>query len=192
MTNWVMDYVKEVPITTAIQKFKIAKGAMRGAFDNNVSDDIVADAVTGGVKKAERGVRKAETWATKPGIAALNFLDKHRQFKGILKQFSGGFADEYLDGVNASFSEGIGSRDFDNYINKMYNPENYNAVVDGMTGHLLSGMSAGIDGLSDRQNLYEGFIGMVAPMVSVAINPNAAFHPHDTWNAVINGVDKNG
>lgn len=192
MTNFIMDYLKEVPITTGIQQFKIAKGSMKGAFDNTLKKELVGDAATGGVKRAERGAKKASSWLTKPIVGTQNFLDKHRQVREVLKQIGGGFADEYLDGLNASFSEGIGNADFNNYINKTYNPENYNAVVDTMLGNLLSGMSAGVDGITDRQNLYEGFIGAISPFVATAVNPAAVFSPHDTWNAVVHGVDEKG
>lgn len=174
-TNFIMDYIKNVPLTVGIQKFKVAKGATTGALDNILGKNIIADVETGGVKRAASRMTSGKNLAKELG-----------------KQLGGGFTDEYLDGVNASFASGIGNHEFDTYINKTYNPEAYNAVVDTYLGNMLSGLSEGIDGLTDRQNLYEGFIGAIAPVTMVGANPNAAFHPKDTWKAVVNGVDSRG
>lgn len=173
--NFIMDYVKNVPLTVGIQKFKVAKGSLTGAFDNTISKNIIADAESGGVKRA-----------------TSKFTSAKNVSKELAKQLGAGFTDEYLDGINASFASGIGNSDFSNYINKSYNPELYNAAAEGLLGNMLSGLSAGIDGLTDRQNLYEGFIGMIAPVSSVMINPNAAFTPKDTWRAVVQGTDASG
>lgn len=172
--NFIMDYIKNIPLTTAIQKYKIAKGCMREAFDNTIDRSIAGNAVTG-------GVRKAKNWASAKEIA-----------KGFGKQIAGGFADEYLDGLHASFSGGMGSRMFNNYMNKNYNPEAYNAAADGMLGNMLAGVSEYMNGITSRQNLYEGFIGGAAPFTSGVISPHVIFTAHDTWNAVVKGVDGNG
>lgn len=172
--NFIMDYIKNIPLTTAIQKYKTAKGAMRGAFDNTIDSSIAGDAVTG-------GVMKIKNWASAKEIA-----------KGFGKQIAGGFADEYLDGLHASFSGGMGSMMFNNYMNKNYNPEAYNAAADGMLGNMLAGVSEYMNGITDRQNLYEGFIGGTAPFTSGVISPHVIFTAHDTWNAVVKGVDGNG
>lgn len=180
MTNFAMDYVKNIPLTTAVQKFLIAKGSMRGAFDNTIDKNIIADIEEGGVKRAVKGDKEIR-FSSGKGLA-----------KEIGKQFAGGFADEYLDGINASFAGGVGSNVFDNYMKRNYDPEAYDSTVDSFTGNFLAGLSEGLDGVLDRQNLYEGFIGMVSPMTTVAPNMNAVFHPKDTWNAVLNKKDAYG
>ena len=180
MTNFAMDYVKNIPLTTAVQKFLIAKGSMRGAFDNTIDKNIIADIEKGGVKRAVKG-NKEIRFSSGKGLA-----------KEIGKQFAGGFADEYLDGINASFAGGVGSNVFDNYMKRNYDPEAYDSTVDSFVGNFLAGLSEGIEGITDRQNWYEGFIGMVSPMATVAPNMNAVFHPKDTWNAVLNKKDAYG
>ena len=181
MTNFAMDYVKNIPLTTAVQKFLIAKGSMRGAFDNTIDKNIIADIEKSGVKRAVGKGDKEIRFSSGKGLA-----------KEIGKQFAGGFADEYLDGINASFAGGVGSNIFDNYMKRNYDPEAYDSTVDSFAGNFLAGLSGGIEGITDRQNLYEGFIGMVSPMASVAPNMNAVFHPKDTWNAVLNKKDAYG
>lgn len=181
MTNFAMDYVKNIPLTTAVQKFLIAKGSMRGAFDNTIDKNIIADIEKSGVKRAVGKGDKEIRFSSGKGLA-----------KEIGKQFAGGFADEYLDGINASFAGGVGSNVFDNYMKRNYDPEAYDSTVDSFVGNFLAGLSGGMEGITDRQNLYEGFIGMVSPMATVAPNMNAAFHPKDTWNAVLNKKDAYG
>lgn len=180
MTNFAMDYVKNIPLTTAVQKFLIAKGSMRGAFDNTIDKNIIADIEKGGVKRAVKGDKEIR-FSSGKGLA-----------KEIGKQFAGGFADEYLDGINASFAGGVGSNVFNNYMKRNYDPEAYDSTVDSFAGNFLAGLSEGIEGITDRQNLYEGFIGMVSPMTTVAPNMNVVFHPKDTWNAVLNKKDAYG
>lgn len=180
MTNFAMDYVKNIPLTTAVQKFLIAKGSMRGAFDNTIDKNIIADVEKGGVKRAVKGDKEIR-FSSGKGLA-----------KEIGKQFAGGFADEYLDGINASFAGGVGSNVFNNYMKRNYDPEAYDSTVDSFAGNFLAGLSEGIEGITDRQNWYEGFIGMVSPMTTVAPNMNAVFHPKDTWNAVLNKKDAYG
>ena len=180
MTNFAMDYVKNIPLTTAVQKFLIAKGSMRGAFDNTIDKNIIADVEKGGVKRAVKGDKEIR-FSSGKGLA-----------KEIGKQFAGDFADEYLDGINASFAGGVGSNVFDNYMKRNYDPEAYDSTVDSFVGNFLAGLSGGMEGITDRQNLYEGFIGMVSPMATVAPNMNAVFHPKDTWNAVLNKKDAYG
>ena len=186
MTNFAMDYVKNVPLTTAVQKFMIAKGSMRGAFDNTIDKNIIADVEKGGVKRAvgKKIIGK--------GDEEIRFSSGKGLAKEIGKQFAGGFADEYLDGINASFAGGVGNNIFDNYIKRNYDPEAYDSTVDSFAGNFLAGLSEGLDGVLDRQNLYEGFIGMLSPAATVMPNMNAVFHPRDTWNAVINKKDAYG
>lgn len=173
--NFLMDYIKNVPLTAGIQKFKVAKGSTTGALDNVLGRNIIGDAETGGVKRVGKKLTAGKNLAKELG-----------------KQIGGGFTDEYLDGINASFASGIGNHDFDNYINKTYNPEAYNAMTDDFLGNMLAGLSEGVEGLTDRQNLYEGFIGAIAPVSMVGVNPNAAFTSKDTWKAVVSGVDAKG
>ena len=173
--NFLMDYIKNVPLTAGIQKFKVAKGSTTGALDNVLGKNIIGDTETGGVKRARKKLTAGKNLAKELG-----------------KQIGGGFTDEYLDGINASFASGIGNHDFDNYINKTYNPETYNAATDDFLGNMLAGLSEGVEGLTDRQNLYEGFIGAIAPVSMVGLNPNATFTPKDTWKAVVSGVDAKG
>lgn len=180
-TNFIMDYIKNIPLTTAVQKYKIAKGSMRGAFDNTINKNILADAETGGVKRV----------TDKAGNAIKNASGKQLG-KAMLKQLGGGFADEYMDGINASFAGGVGDNMFDNYIKKNYDPKVYDSTVDGFLGNMLAGLSEGIDGLTDRQNLYEGFIGMVSPVATATVNPNFVFSPKDAWKGVLKGTDVYG
>ena len=180
-TNFIMDYIKNIPITTGIQKFKIAKGAMRGAFDETINKNIIADVESGGVKRV---VDKAGN--------TVKYTSGKKLGKELLKQLGGGFADEYLDGINASFAGGVGNNMFDNYIRKNYDPKAYDSTVDSFLGNMLAGFSEGIDGLTDRQNLYEGFIGMVSPVATTMVNPNAVYRPKDAWKAVVNGKDSYG
>mgnify|MGYP007106076047 CR=1 FL=1 len=180
-TNFIMDYIKNIPLTTAVQKYKIAKGSMRGAFDNTINKNILADAETGGVKRL----------TDKAGNVIKNASGKQLG-KAMLKQLGGGFADEYMDGINASFAGGVGDNMFDNYIKKNYDPKAYDSTVDGFLGNMLAGLSAGIDGLTDRQNLYEGFIGMVSPIATATVNPNFVFSPKDAWKGVMRGTDVYG
>lgn len=180
-TNFIMDYIKNIPITTGIQKFKIAKGAMRGAFDETINKNIIADAESGGVKRV---VDKAGN--------TVKYASGKKLGKELLKQLGGGFADEYLDGINASFAGGVGNNMFDNYIRKNYDPKAYDSTVDSFLGNMLAGLSEGIDGLTDRENLYEGFIGMISPVATTMVNPNAVYHPKDAWKAVVNGEDSYG
>ena len=186
MTNFALDYIKNVPLTTAVQKFMIAKGSMRGAFDNTIDKNIIADVEKGGVKRAvgKKIIGK--------GDEEIRFSSGKGLAKEIGKQFAGGFADEYLDGINASFAGGVGNNIFDNYIKRNYDPEAYDSTVDSFAGNFLAGLSEGLDGVLDRQNLYEGFIGMLSPAATVMPNMNAVFHPRDTWNAVINKKDAYG
>ena len=179
--NFIMDYIKNIPITTGIQKFKIAKGAMRGAFDETINKNIIADVESGGVKRV---VDKAGN--------TVKYTSGKKLGKELLKQLGGGFADEYLDGINASFAGGVGNNMFDNYIRKNYDPKAYDSTVDSFLGNMLAGFSEGIDGLTDRQNLYEGFIGMVSPVATTMVNPNAVYRPKDAWKAVVNGKDSYG
>ena len=180
-TNFIMDYIKNIPITTGIQKFKIAKGAMRGAFDETINKNIIADAESGGVKRI---VDKAGN--------TIKYASGKKLGKELLKQLGGGFADEYLDGINASFSGGVGNNMFDNYIRKNYDPKAYDSTVDSFLGNMLAGFSEGIDGLTDRQNLYEGFIGMISPVATTTVNPVVAYHPKDAWKAIFDGKDSYG
>lgn len=174
-TNFIFDYIKNIPLTVGIQKYKIAKGAMRSSFDDTLKESLVADAETGGVKRN-----------------AVRYASGKKLGKAMAKQFLGGFGDEYLDGLNASFATGVGNNEFDNYIKKTYDPKAYSSTVDTMLGNMLAGMSEGIDGITDRQNLYEGFIGAVSPIASTTVNHNAAFRPKDTWRALIGGRDSYG
>ena len=174
-TNFWMDYIKNIPLTVGIQKYKIAKGAMKSSFDNTLKKSLIADAETGGVKRN-----------------AIRYSSGKELGKTMAKQFIGGFGDEYLDGLNASFSTGVGNNEFDNYIKKAYDPKAYSSTVDTMLGNMLAGMSEGIDGITDRQNLYEGFIGAVSPIASTTVNHNAVFRPKDTWKALIGGKDSYG
>lgn len=169
MSNWAMDYLKEVLMDNTIQKFKIAKGAKRGAWDNTITDALVGDAETGGVKIGKK-------YASGKNVA-----------KELAKQFGGGFADEYMDGLNASFSSGIGSNEFDSYMAKKYNPEVYNAATESLLGNFLSGITSGVEGITDYNNIYEGLIGLVSPLAATNVNANMVFHPKDTWNALRHG-----
>lgn len=183
MTNWVMDFGKELILTHGIQQFKIAKGAKYGNLDeNSISSHLIADAKTGGVKRA---LNNAANEIKNTGAKKLA--------KGIAKQVAGGFMDEYLDGINANFSEGAGTNAFKSYMNRTYNPHDYATTIQGVYGDLLAGVDEGLRGITNRENLYEGFIGGISPFVTVTPNiGNIAYHPKDTWNAVMHGEVKVG
>lgn len=190
-TNFIMDYVKNISLTLGIQKFKIAKGSIRSAFDDTVMKNVVADAETGGVK---RGIEKtvAKDGKVEKVIKDSKYASGKRLGLEIAKQLGGGFMDEYMDGLNASFAGGVGNNEFDNYIKRNYDPKAYSSTVDTFLGSMLAGMSEGIDGITDRQNLYEGFIGMISPMATATANVNAVFRPKDTWKAIAKGTDEFG
>lgn len=183
MTNWVMDFGKELILTHGIQQFKIAKGAKYGNLDeNSISSHLIADAKTGGVKRA---LNNAANEIKNTGAKKLA--------KGIAKQVAGGFMDEYLDGINANFSEGAGTNAFKSYMNRTYNPHDYATTIQGVYGDLLAGVDEGLRGITNRENLYEGFIGGISPFVTVTPNiGNIAYHPRDTWNAMMHGEVKVG
>lgn len=183
MTNWVMDFGKELILTHGIQQFKIAKGAKYGNLDeNSITSHLIADAKTGGVKRA---LNNAANEIKNTGAKKLA--------KGIAKQVAGGFMDEYLDGINANFSEGAGTNAFKSYIDRTYNPHDYATTIQGVYGDLLSGVDEGLRGITNRENLYEGFIGGISPFVTAVPNiGNMAYHPRDTWNAIMHGEVKVG
>lgn len=178
ITNWIMDYAKETALTHAIQKFKVSKGATAGSLDNSIAKDLIADAETHGVKRAAANAAKNFSWK--------------KMAKATGKQVWGGFQDEYLDGLNADFSEAMGSHMFKNYLDKNYNPKDYNATMDTMLGNMLAGMDGFMNGMADRENIYEGAIGAISPFVSGSIGAGAVFHPEDTYNALVKGVDEKG
>lgn len=198
--NFAMDYIKNIPLTLGIQKYMVAKGAMRNTFDNNIADDIVEDALTGGVKrrvvgahpKRKIGIGKFSINLKASDGKEINYTSAKNLAKNTVKQLAAGFADEYLDGVNASFASGMGNNEFDAYIRKTYDPESYNAATESFLGNVLSGVSEGTRGLTDRQNLYEGFIGMIAAGTTVGPNANALFKSKDTWRALSKGIDEKG
>lgn len=179
--NLIMNVVKEAPLATFVQKFKIAKGVRPTTFDNTISKSIMEDLSTGGVKRALNKAGKEIRRTSAKNIA-----------KETVKQFGAGFADEYIDGLNSSFAEGLGDHMFNNYINKTYNPEAYYAATDTMLGSLMAGMDGAIEGLTDRGNIYEGLIGMISPIATTMPNVNALFSPKDTWQAIRYGVNDKG
>ena len=183
MANFALDWVKSFPLDAAIQKYKFNKGSLTGVFDNTVDKNIVEDIATGGVKRRTvgKGLFKSGSKEGKP----FSYASAGNITKETVKLFGAGFADEYLDGINASFAEGMNSNMFNNYIDRTYNPESYNEAVDNVFGNILSGIYSGMEGLTDRENIYEGFIGMLSPGVTVAVNPQAILHPKDTWKAVM-------
>lgn len=181
MTNWAMDFGKEALMTHGVKKFLVAKGATQGDMDNVTLNNIIADTKTGGVRRAVDNLG-----------TSIKRVGAKNMAKGVVKQISGGFADEYLDGINANFSEAAGSNAFKQYMNNQYDSKAYNDTMEGVFGNLISGINGAIDGIDNRENLYEGFIGAISPMVSVMPNVGSVFTPHETWNAIINGKDING
>lgn len=173
-TNFVMNWVKDAAFDMTIHTYKYAKGTLNNSLDNYWAKNIISNEHTGGVKRKSRATSKKNlAWE-------------------ITKQFGGGFLDEYADGMISSFSNGVGDNEFNNYINRTYNPENYNAATEGLIGNIVAGIyNAEREALS-RDNLYEGFLGMLAPGVMWSIRPDVAFHPKDTWKALVGGVDENG
>lgn len=179
--NWVADFIKENFITGGVQNFKIAKGALTGAFDNTIAKNIIADAATGGVKRVVGKAGKA--------LAKSRWQNVVKQAG---KQVAGGFADEFLDGLNANMAEGIGDKSFKDYLNKNYNPEAYNATTHGAFANMVAGIDGFIGGLTDRENWYEGIIGAISPFASGAVNAGIITNPINTTRALLKGVDENG
>lgn len=180
-TNWVADFIKENFITGGIQNYKIAKGALTGAFDNTIAKNIVADAATGGVKRAVGKAGKALAKSRWQNIV-----------KQAGKQVAGGFADEFLDGLNANMSEGIGDKSFKDYLNKNYDTDAYNATTHGFFANMVAGVNGFTQGLTDKENWYEGIIGGISPFVSGAIGGGIITHPMKTTRALLKGIDENG
>lgn len=179
--NWVADFIKENFITGGIQNFKIAKGALTGALDNTIAKNIIADAATGGVKRVVGKAGKALAKSRWQNVV-----------KNAGKQVAGGFADEFLDGLNANMAEGIGDKSFKDYLNKNYNPEAYNATTHGAFANMVAGIDGFIGGLTDRENWYEGLIGALSPFASGAINADIITNPMNTTRALLKGIDENG
>lgn len=181
MVNWAMDWAKEAIMAHGVQKFKMAKGARIGEADNFNTSNIIKDIKTGGVRRvvdeAGKEVRR---------VGAKNLA------KGAAKQIVSGFADEYLDGINANFSEAAGSNAFKQYINNQYNPGAYKDTIEGVYGNLISGINGAFAGLTDRENLYEGFIGGITPFISFMPNIGSPFLGKEAWNAVVKGKDMLG
>lgn len=181
MVNWAMDWAKEAIMAHGVQKFKMAKGARIGEADNFNASNIIKDIKTGGVRRvvdeAGKEVRR---------VGAKNLA------KGAAKQIVSGFADEYLDGINANFSEAAGSNAFKQYINNQYNPGAYKDTIEGVYGNLISGINGAFAGLTDRENLYEGFIGAITPFISFMPNVGSPFLGKEAWNAVVKGKDMLG
>ena len=179
--NWVADFIKENFITGGVQNFKIAKGALTGALDNTIAKNITADAATGGVKRVVGKAGKALAKARWQNVV-----------KQAGKQVAGGFADEFLDGLNANMAEGIGDKSFKDYLNKNYNPEAYNATTHGAFANMVAGIDGFVEGLTDRENWYEGIIGAISPFASGAVNAGIITNPINTTRALLKGVDENG
>jgi len=179
--NWVADFIKENFITGGVQNFKIAKGALTGALDNTIAKNITADAATGGVKRVVGKAGKALAKARWQNVV-----------KQAGKQVAGGFADEFLDGLNANMAEGIGDKSFKDYLNKNYNPEAYNATTHGAFANMVAGIDGFVGGLTDRENWYEGIIGAISPFASGAVNAGIITNPINTTRALLKGVDENG
>lgn len=181
MTNWAMDFAKETLVTHGVKKFLVAKGATMGDLDNISAKNFMADVKTGGVKRAidnaGKEIKKVGAW---------------NMAKASAKQIAGGFADEYFDGINANFSEAAGGNAFKQYINNQYDPNAYFDTMEGMYGNLIAGINGAINGVDDSENLYEGFIGAISPLVSATPNVGSVFTPKQTWNALRYGKDKNG
>lgn len=181
MTNWAMDFGKEVLVTHGVKQFLVAKGAKLGNYDNTPVEHFMADVKTGGVKRAINSAGKE-----------IKNLSARNVAKAAAKQVAGGFADEYFDGINANFSEAAGSNAFKQYINKQYDPDAYFNTVEGMYGNLIAGINGAVDGITNRENLYEGAIGAISPFTSVMPNVGSAFVGKDTWSAIIKGKDSKG
>jgi len=155
-------------LNTTLLKFMTGKGSLISSLDNDITEGLVRDAVTGGVKRSE------------------NFAGAGNILKKAGKLSVGGFADEYLDGVNGAFGAGVNNKVFDDYINKTYNPERYSEVTDNYLSHLMSGFSEAIQSTTDWQNIYEGLIGAVSPFASAMVNvPGMVAQPKDTWRAIL-------
>ena len=61
-----------------------------------------------------------------------------------------------------------------------------------MYGNLISGINGAFEGVTNRENLYEGFIGALSPVVSFMPNVGSPFLGKEFWNAVVKGKDQLG
>ena len=104
MVNWALDWAKEAIMSHGLQKFKMAKGATIGDADNFNVNNIIRDVKTGGVRRVVDATGKEVR-----RVGAKNLA------MGTAKQIASGFADEYLDGINANFAEAAGSNAFKRY-----------------------------------------------------------------------------
>lgn len=164
LSNFALNASKEAFLNGAVLKFMTGKGTLWGVKDNASLRDLV---MRGG--KAVRNI---------------NYASAKNLSKKTAKLAAGGFADEYLDGVNNSFGEGVNNQVFQEYIDSMYNPEAQRETTNAFQ-HLLAGFGNALDkGLWDRQNWYEGFIGAISPALSGMVNPNVAVNPKQTLETI--------
>lgn len=150
LDNFALNAGKELFLNSTTMKFLTGKGTLWGVKDNASLKDLVM--------KDGKATRR------------INYAGVKQLSKSIGKLAASGFADEYLDGVNNSFGEGVNNSTFDEYIDKMYNPEVYSKTSNAFDRWLQGFGNALNKGLGDRQNWYEGFIGATSMAGSGMVN----------------------
>lgn len=175
IVNYGLNHIKNCALDFGIQSFKLYKGLKLHYKDNEIANDLLSDAATGGTK-------------------ARNYLAKSSLLKQLGKQTGAGFWDEYQDGINAAFAQGIGDNMFQNYIDKTYNPKDYQQIRDNVMANYLSGVHEGIKGFADRENYYEGTIGALGSAVTISPNLSTGMGlaTADARNALFHGKDNEG
>ncbi len=100
-------------------------------------------------------------------------------FKKMGEKVGGGFWSNYMDDVTVGFGTGFGIGQYNSYIDKYDNPENYVNAQLGYTSNFLEGLDSAAHGataaLTDRQSFFDGFIGGFGSAIGVMPNFSANF-----------------
>ena len=121
------------------QKFLFNKGTRKSLGDNGPKINIINNQ-DGTIATEKLGIWK-------------------KYIKPAIKSPSGEFMGEVGDNVINNLGQGLGLKQYMDYHNKMYNPEDYNQVTDNYLSHFLGGTSKALEALYDQGTYYEGFIG---------------------------------
>ena len=121
------------------QKFLFNKGTRKSLGDNGPKINIINNQ-DGTIATEKLGIWK-------------------KYIKPAIKSPSGEFMEEVGDNVINNLGQGLGLKQYMDYHNKMYNPEDYNQVTDNYLSHFLGGTSKALEALYDQGTYYEGFIG---------------------------------
>lgn len=75
--------------------------------------------------------------------------------------------EEIGDNMVNNLGQGLGLKQFMDYHDKMYNPQDYNMVTDNFVSHFLGGVDKSTEALFDKGTFYEGFIGALGGGLTV-------------------------